>query len=610
MLYRSAMFHGVRVGGTDAPGGVLSLASGAPPRRVASTTRRAPRRGGRRRAAAARRRRLGRARPVIILAAIAFLAGAIVGAQRSDGHRALALRFISDWSAQRYGAMYADVDAATRNALSPASFSDAYASAWNTATTASLRVAGHVHETSSGAIVAPMAVHTRLFGVLHADLTVPFVHDASGTHVAWSRALTFPGLRPGEVLHSRLALPPRAALLARDGSVLASGPAVAGGERYSPLGPAVTGIVGTTGPIPASQLASLEAAGVPPDADVGQSGLELIFDAQLRGRAGGVLLAGHRVVATAAAIPGTPTRTTISPALQTAAVVALGGQLGGVVALRPSTGEILAVAGLGVDDLQPPGSTFKMVTTSGALQYGIATPSTVFPYATEALLDGVPLTNAGMEDCGGTLTLAFTVSCNSVFAPLGAKLGAQRLVATAERFGFNEPVGIPGVVESTLPPASQIQGDLAVGSTAIGQDMVLASPLEMAIVAATIGEGGMRPRPTFMRGRPSGRIRATTAKVAHEVRRMMIDVVQSGTGTAAALPNVTVAGKTGTAELVNTNAPGASTPQNTDAWFAAFAPALGPHVAVGVMLVRDGAGGATAAPVARAVLESALSNGF
>ena len=451
---------------------------------------------------------------MIALAAIAFVAGAVVGAQRSDGHRELAMRFISDWSAQRYGAMYADVDDATRNALSPASFSARYASAWTTATTSSLRVAGHVHETSSGAIVAPMAVHTRLFGVLHSDLTVPFVHDASGTHVAWSRALTFPGLRAGETLHSHLALPPRAALLARDGSVLASGPASPdGGERYSPLGPAVTGIVGTTGPIPASQLRrARRRPGVPADADVGLSGLELIFDAQLRGRAGGVLLAGHRVLATATAIPGTPTRTTISPPLQTAAVVALGGQLGGVVALRPSTGEILAVAGLGVDDLQPPGSTFKMITTSGALQYGIATPSTVFPYATEAILDGVPLTNAGMEDCGGTLTLAFTVSCNSVFAPLGAKLGAERLVATAERFGFNEPVGIPGVVESTLPPASQIQGDLAVGSTAIGQDMVLASPLEMATVAATIGEGGMRPRPTFMRGQRRSRVRATSTR--------------------------------------------------------------------------------------------------
>ncbi len=349
---------------------------------------------------------------------------------------------------------------------------------------------------------------------------------------------------------------------------------------------------------------------MPADGDVGLSGLEYIFDAQLRGQAGGPLLAGNRVLATATAVPGTAVRTSISPAVQTAAVTALGGQLGGVVALRPSDGEVLAVAGLGIDDLQPPGSTFKMITVSGALQDGVATPSTVFPYATEAFLDGVPLTNAGMEDCGGTLTLAFTVSCNSVFAPLGAKLGAARLVATAERFGFNAPVGIPGAVESSLPPASQIQGDLAVGSSAIGQDMDLASPLQMAIVASTIGEGGLRPHPTFVKDQRLPRVRAISTKVAHEVRSMMVDVVESGTGTSAAIPGVTVAGKTGTAELVNTNAPGASTPQNTDAWFAAFAPALDPHVAVGVMLVRDGAGGATAAPVAREVLQSALSSGF
>ncbi len=587
------------------------FASGPPLQRVARPTRPAARRsrGGR---ASRRRQRLIRARPVIVLAALAFIAGVIVGASSgSDGHRQQALNFISDWGRQRYAAMYADVDASTRQSLSPAAFGVAYSTAWATATARSLRVDGHVSETSSGAIVAPIAVRTRLFGVLHGAVTIPFVHDASGTHIAWSTALTFPGLRPGEVLHSHLSLPPRAALLARDGSVLASGPASPdGGERYSPLGATVTGIVGTTGPIPAAERMALLAAGVPRDADVGLTGLEAIFDSQLRGQAGGTLLAGQRALAQASAVPGTAVRTTISPAVQTAAVVALGGQLGGVVAMRPSTGEILAVAGLGIDDVQPPGSTFKMITTSGALQYGVATPSTVFPYSTEAFLDGVPLTNAGMEDCGGTLTNAFAVSCNAVFAPLGAKLGAARLVATAERFGFNQPVGIPGAVESTIPPASQIQGDLAVGSSAIGQDMVLASPLEMGIVAATIGEGGMRPHPTFLRGQHLPRVRAIPATVAHEVRRMMIAVVQYGTGTSAALPGVTVAGKTGTAELVNTNAPGASTPQNTDAWFAAFAPALGPHVAVGVMLVRDGAGGATAAPVAHDVLQTALANGF
>jgi hypothetical protein len=559
-----------------------------------------------------RRGRLSRAWPVIALASLAFVVGVVVGAgANSDGHATIAKRFITNWSAQRYDAMYADVDAGTRQALSPAGFGDAYRSAWDTSTASSLRIDGHPHETSDGAIVAPVAVHTRLFGVLHTTMVIPFVHDATGTHVAWSRALAFPGLQHGERLHSALTLPPRAALLARDGSVLASGPASPdGGERYSPLGPAVTSIVGTTGPIPASQRATLLAAGVPADADVGQTGLEAIFDAQLRGQAGGQLLAGQRVLATAHAVPGQAVRTSISPTVQTAAVTALGGQLGGVVALRPSDGEILAVAGLGIDDLQPPGSTFKMITVSGALQYGIATPSTVFPYGTQALLDGVPLTNAGMENCGGTLTLAFAVSCNSVFAPLGAKLGAQRLVATAESFGFNQPTGIPGAVISSIPPASQIQGDLAVGSSAIGQDKVLASPLQMAIVASTIGNGGMRPRPTFVKSQHLPRIRAIPTRVAHDVRRMMIDVVREGTGTNAAIAGVTVAGKTGTAELVNTNAPGASTPQNTDAWFAAFAPALSPHVSVGVMLVRDGAGGDTAAPVAREVLQTALSNGL
>jgi len=609
MLYRSAMFYGVYPG-QESAGIAVVTASGTPLSGPARTRRRGSQRS-RARHRAARRRRLSRAWPVIALATLAFVVGAVVGADaRSDGHSAIATGFITDWTAHNYAAMYADVDAATRQTLTPAAFAAAYHAALTTATVASLRLAGHVHETSTGAIRAPIAVHTRLFGLLRENITLPFVHDATGTRIAWSSSLTFPGLRPGEVLHSHLSLPPRAALLARDGSVLASGPpSTDGAERFSPLGPTVTGIIGDTGPIPASERSTLEAQGVPADADVGQDGLEQIFDAQLRGRAGGVLLAGHRVLATAKAVPGTAVRTSISPALQTAAVTALGGQLGGVVALRPSDGEILAVAGLGIDDLQPPGSTFKMVTVSGALEDGVATPSTVFPYNTEALLDGVPLTNAGMESCGGTLTLAFAVSCNSVFAPLGAKLGGARLLAIAERFGFNQPTGVPGAVESTIPPAS-LSGDLAVGSSAIGQDMVLASPLQMATVASTIAEGGLRPRATFVKGQRLPRIRAISTTVAHEVRRMMVDVVEEGTGTAAAIPGVTVAGKTGTAELVDTNSPGASTPQNTDAWFAAFAPADTPHIAVGVMLVRDGAGGATAAPIAREVLETALSNGF
>jgi cell division protein FtsI/penicillin-binding protein 2 len=292
------------------------------------------------------------------------------------------------------------------------------------------------------------------------------------------------------------------------------------------------------------------------------------------------------------------------------------------------------VAGLGIDDLQPPGSTFKMITLSGVLQAGIANPHTTFAYATHATLDGVKLSNAGGEECGGSLALAFAVSCNSVFAPLGVRLGAPRLVAMAEAYGFNHPPGVSGAVESTLPAASRIQGELDVGSTAIGQGEVQASALQMATVAATIADGGHRPQPTFALDDDVHHhflASATSASVARTVRRLMIGVVREGTGTSAAIPGVTVAGKTGTAELGNANPcsggseagaasessgseeshgascqGAASDPSNTDAWFAAFAPALHPRIAVCVLMVKDGAGGATAAPVAREVLEAGL----
>src|SRR5262249_10913214 len=150
----------------------------------------------------------------------------------------------------------------------------------------------------------------------------------------------------------------------------------------------------------------------------------------------------------------------VAPALQRAAVTALGGQLGGIVVMQPRTGQILAVARIGLGSVQPPGATFKMVNVTGGLGSGIAHPRGTLPDATFATLDGVKLNNAGGEECGGTLEHAFAVSCNSVFAPLGAELGAGPLVATAERFGFNHDPGIPGAAESTLPGASHIQGEL------------------------------------------------------------------------------------------------------------------------------------------------------
>ncbi|MBV9212713.1 MAG: penicillin-binding protein 2, partial [Actinobacteria bacterium] len=255
-----------------------------------------------------------------------------------------------------------------------------------------------------------------------------------------------------------------------------------------------------------------------------------------------------------------------------------------------------------------PGSTFKLVTLSAVLANHVAKPSDRFPVRTHAILDGVPLENANGESCGGTLVDSFANSCNSVFAPLGVKVGAQHLVQMAEAYGFNEPPPFPGALPSTIPAASRITAPLDIGSTAIGQGEVLATPLEMASIAQTIATQGVRYRPAIVPGPPPAPRRAVTPKVARTVRRMMIEVVRRGTGTSAALAPGEVAGKTGTAELGNTRGPGATSggAQNTDAWFACFAPAKAPQIAVGVILIRAGAGGDTAAPVARQVLVAAL----
>jgi cell division protein FtsI/penicillin-binding protein 2 len=290
--------------------------------------------------------------------------------------------------------------------------------------------------------------------------------------------------------------------------------------------------------------------------------------------------------------------------------------------MRPGTGEILAAAGIPLSGLQPPGSTFKIITATAALEAHKTTLSQGYPIETEATLEGVPLENANGEYCGGTLVQSFAKSCNSVFAPLGVAVGAEKLVQMARRFGFDQDTGIPGAAVPTLPSADQIGDDLAVGSSAIGQGRVQATALTMTVVGATIALHGLRPRPTFAYGQRLGRVRVTSAKVAKQVGTMMQAVVAYGTGVAAAIPGVTVAGKTGTAELEDTPKPDdTTTPEtltpeqvlaaqipDTDAWFVGYAPAhkKTPRAVVGVLLVRAGAGGDVAAPVARQVLEAAL----
>ena len=201
---------------------------------------------------------------------------------------------------------------------------------------------------------------------------------------------------------------------------------------------------------------------MPANAIVGVSGLELALDSSLRGTPGGELLADdgtvrrdereRAVLATATPKAASAVRTTVSPSVQqrrrdrargTARRDRRDGPRHGTdPGRRRDRPRRPAAAGLDVqDDHRSPACS----------KAGLANPHTVFPYATYATLDGVKLNNANGEECGGTLALAFAVSCNSVFAPLGAKLGAARLVATAERYGFNHSPGVPGAVESTLP---------------------------------------------------------------------------------------------------------------------------------------------------------------
>jgi beta-lactamase class D len=528
-----------------------------------------------------RRRRRGRDgipwRGALVLVLVLAVAGGaayyvINRNHKADMRRDAAQSFVGAWTRGDERAMWNSLDAASQKAYPWARFRRLYRSANDAATVSRVRV-GKLAGPQDGSFTLPVAVTTREFGTLRGSVQLPVHDEADGARIAWAPHLRLPGLRKGEAVQRRvLARPERAALLGADGKRLDSNPATAA------------------------------LAGRPPSGSDKGSGLEAMFNDRLAGQAGAQLRFGSRVVATVKRRRGHSVHATIRPGLQRAAAAALGGKLGGVAVVRPRDGAVLALAGLAVSAPQPPGSTFKIITASGALAAGIATPSSSYPVRTFSVLSGVKLRNASNESCGGTLTQAFIDSCNSVFAPLGAKLGATKLVRMAEAFGFNERPRVPNAKPSTIPQPKDLKDSLAVGASAIGQDRDLATPLQMAVAGAVIAEDGRRARPRIVLNDKVLRRRVVSARVASQVREMMLGVVRSGTGTAAAIPGVQVAGKTGTAEL----RPNSTNPKDADAWFVAFAPASNPKVAVGVMLVGAGFGGKAAAPIARKVLQAAL----
>jgi cell division protein FtsI/penicillin-binding protein 2 len=567
-----------------------------------------------------RRRLLTRTLPLAAVALVAFVVGISAGASGSPDEDAAA-RFAHAWTERDFKTMYAELNEASRGRVSLKEFEAAYREAEQTATARAIGAgsAGDA-ESSDGATVVPveMAIQTVAFGSVEAELGVPYADGG----IAWEESLVFPGLREGEELAAQVELAERAPILARDGTPLAEGPAE---EREHPIGSAAIDVTGEVGEAPEEDWPKLARHGFSPETPVGISGLELAFNARLAGKPGGKLLAvsadGSSVRALAQSKPqrGAPVKTTIDPGLQEVAVSALAGRAGGVAVLDARKGDVRALAGQAFSAPQPPGSTFKVLTTTAALEDDKVSLDDEFEITNGVNVGGRFLNNANGEYCGGTFREAFAESCNAVFAPLGPAVGNDKLVEVAERFGFNSPPSLyaPQIVrevdpeESTIP--TEIGEEIDLGVSAIGQGEVLATPLEMANVAQTVGNDGVRMPTSIVANqklRPDAEpVRVMSPKIAGELTELMIGVVTEGTGTAGAIPEAQVAGKTGTAELGPK--PGEEESENPvqikDAWFSAFAPAEKAKLAVGVLLIEaEAAGGEVAAPIAAEVLSAGL----
>ncbi|MFI7004155.1 peptidoglycan D,D-transpeptidase FtsI family protein [Nocardia sp. NPDC050175] len=353
--------------------------------------------------------------------------------------------------------------------------------------------------------------------------------------------------------------------------------------------------------------------------------------------------------------------TSLDPAMQQVAYDQLTSKhfTGSVVAIEPSTGRILTMVStpsydpnqlsshdgalgtktwedLNADPRQPmlnravsqtypPGSTFKVVLTAAALANNIATPDDQFTAAPNITLPGTSTTleNYGGSTCGSgqtaSLTDAFRLSCNTAFAELGVKVGAAKLKDQAAAFGIGENRSIPiPVAESTV---GTIPDNAAMAQSAIGQRDVALTPLDNAVIAATVANGGVRMEPHLIdqlqgpdlselsKTKPVSLGQAFNAQVASQLTNLMIASENNTTGGQSSA-RYQIASKTGTAEH-------GSDPRNTPphAWYIAFAPAQNPKIAIAVIVENGGdralgaTGGKVAAPIARAVLDAGLRGG-
>lgn len=382
----------------------------------------------------------------------------------------------------------------------------------------------------------------------------------------------------------------------------------------------------------------------------GRSGVERSYNDELTGRKEEILTVADELLGRRR--EGSDLVTALDPRAQRVAADALaaapGNGRGSVVVIEPASGAVRVMVSLpsydpnrldgrriaalnrdseraplvnrATQSLYPPGSTFKIVTAAAALDSGRFTPSSRVSGDSPREISGRPLRNFGDRDFGRvTLTQALTYSVNTAWAATAERLGPGTLYAYMRRFGFDAdpPIGLPGdqLAASGVYDNGQLLGPddgVDIGRVGIGQERLLVTPLQMASVAATIANRGVRMRPRLVvevrdrdgrlveRIRPDKVRRVMSQESAGELAEMMRTVVDEGTGRAASLLGERVAGKTGTAEV--------SGELPNQAWFVGFAPAERPRYAIAVTVERTaGQGGTVAAPIAAKVLRELLA---
>ena len=374
------------------------------------------------------------------------------------------------------------------------------------------------------------------------------------------------------------------------------------------------------------------------DPRYGSQGVELAFNEVLSGAAPGGWESALTAEFDRDRREGNDVVLTIDPTVQAAASAALGGRKGAIVAIDPRNGEVLAMVSVPTYDpgslgtvgeqllkdenapllnratqgLYPPGSTFKAVTATGILESGVLKPDTQVECPGEIVIDGFPVSCRNTAQGVGKYNFkhAFTHSVNAIFAQFGVELGWDRLTDIARRYGFDSQ--IPFTLETA---ASQIHGPgsertkTLLASTAFGQGELLATPLQMAQVAAVIANNGVLERPHLgLReehdGRDLGSLesgssrRVISPELAATMRDFMVSVVQAGQANGLNIQGVQVGGKTGTAEAGD---------GTSHAWFIAFAPAQQPTIAIAVVVENGGQGGVVASPIAGQVIRAALA---